>query len=543
VLALFLATQPVLWMSNVALAQTLAQHADTQAASRDALFPGRQGVPQPSQPGPLLTGEPDGARPDRQPGTVPGASPVDEPLDPDRYVMGPGDVLELHFWGIENFRLRVTVDLEGRAFVPKVGYLQLGGRTLAATNAEMRASVARYFPKLGFGMNLAEPRTFLVQVVDDVVRPGPQPAKGIDRVATVITRAGGLGPNASKRRIEVKRRDGSVLSADLLLYVLTGDVKHNPFVLDGDVVRVPFESHVVTVGGAVNRPGAYELVGTKDVAEVVDLAGGLSPLATRELPLTVIRRQADEKLKRLAFDFPSHGGLPTVSLASEDSVWVPSFGELQQSITITGALVGVAAAGSADGGGAGATATGGRGTVAQDEAAATKRLPYAEGDTVRSILERAGGTGPLADLKGSYILRRGQAISIDLYALVMLRDFTADRPVQLGDTIVVPFRRASILVEGAVFRPGPYPYSPTNGVEQYLALAGGLSRNAQGIDEVYVVTPSGEMRKYAPDLQIDPGSSLVVPERAFSRAEVVSLILAGAGLLLSAVTIGLTFRK
>ncbi len=181
--------------------------------------------------------------------------------------------------------------------------------------------------------------------------------------------------------------------------------------------------------------------------------------------------------------------------------------------------------------------------MARDEAAATRRLAFAQGDTVRSILERAGGPGPLANLKGSYILRNMVAVPVDLYAVVMLRDLSADRPVELGDTVVVPFRRQSVLVEGAVFRPGPYPFSPNYGVEQYVALAGGLNRFAQSMDDVYVVTPNGEMKEFAPDLKIDPGASLVVPERNFSRAEVVSLILAGAGLLLSAATIFISLRK
>ena len=126
---------------------------------------------------------------------------------------------------------------------------------------------------------------------------------------------------------------------------------------------------------------------------------------------------------------------------------------------------------------------------------------------------------------------------VDLYALVMLRDLTADRPVELGDTIVVPFKRANVLIEGAVFKPGPYPYNPSFNVEQYLALAGGPNRFAQSTDNVYLVTPKGETKEFAPDLKVEPGASLVVPERNFSRSEVVAIILAGAGLLLSGVTI------
>ena len=174
----------------------------------------------------------------------------------------------------------------------------------------MRASVARFFPKLDFGLTLVEPRTFIVQVVDDVVKPGPQPAKALDRVSTVIARAGGLGPNGSQRRIEIRRLDGTVLRADLLLYSLTGDVKHNPFVLDGDVVRVPFQNLVASIGGAVNRPGTFELVGTSDLAELVELAGGLAPGATRDLPVTIVRRIPGEKLKRLTFEFGTDGRFP-----------------------------------------------------------------------------------------------------------------------------------------------------------------------------------------------------------------------------------------
>ena len=338
-----------------------------------------------------------------------------------------------------------------------------------------------------------------------------------------------------------------MLRADLLLYSLTGDVKHNPFVLDGDVVRVPFQNLVASISGAVNRPGTFELVGSSDLDELVELAGGLAPGATRGLPVTIVRRIPGETLQRLTVEFGTDRQVPAVPLVSEDSVSIPAFSELQRSVTITGALAGVLAgavtAGKdtrAAGGGSSGMATA---TVASDEATATRRVPYAQGDTVRSVLERAGGPGPLADLKGSYIIRNADVIPVDLYAIVMVRDFTADKPVELGDTIVVPFKRDSILIEGAVFKPGPYPYNPTYGVGQYLAMAGGLNRFAQSIDDVYLVTSKGETKEFSPDLKVEPGSSLVVPERNFSRSEVVALILAGAGLLLSAATIFITLRK
>ena len=137
---------------------------------------------------------------------------VDQVVDPDTYVCGPGDVLDLSFWGLQNFRHRVTIDLEGRAFVPRIGYQALGGQTLSQVRASLRESVGRFYPRLGFDLALADPRTFLVQAVGDVGRPGSYPARAVERVAALLLRAGGLGSHASKRRIEVRRRGGAVPS-------------------------------------------------------------------------------------------------------------------------------------------------------------------------------------------------------------------------------------------------------------------------------------------------------------------------------------------
>jgi len=534
-LAAFLVTQPIFWMGSVAYAQAL------QTAEIGA---GTEGGGVISTPGPVAPTDTEVTRAERgllSQGTPP-APPIDEKIDPDKYVCGPGDIFELNFWGMQNFKLRVTIDLEGRAFVSKVGYFPLQGKTLTQARHLMRESVARFYPRLDFEVMLAVPRTFLVQVVNDVAHPGSYPARAIDRVATLIARAGGLGPDASKRRVEVQRRDGSLLKADLLLYSLTGDLTFNPYLLDGDVVRVPFEELAATIGGAVNRPGRYELVKTKDLAELTDLAGGLSPSATRLLPVAVIRRSHNDREDLKLFDFHS-GTLPAIALLPEDAVRVPTASELQQSVTVVGAIAGAApiqTTPTAHEGGAGAAPT--ERSTAPEEASATRRLTFVKGDTVRTLLERVGGVGPLADLTGSYILRDQRAIPVDLYSLVMLRNFKADREIELGDTLVVPFKRRNVLVEGAVFAPGSYPYNPAFGVEQYLSLAGGLGRNARSLANVKVVAPNGQTQDYQLGLKIEPGSSLVVPERTFSRSEVVQILLGAAGIILSGVAVVIAAR-
>ena len=176
--------------------------------------------------------------------------------------------------------------------MPRVGYVQVAGQSLKDATDALHKAVARYYPGLSFDFSLVKPRTFLVHVVGSVARPGIYPAHATDRVTKVLAEAGGRSNSdarkgsgaGSMRSIEITRRDGHKLAADLLLYNLHGDTKNNPFLSDGDIVMVPFESFVATVDGAVQRPGRYELVGAKDITELVNVAGGLQNTATRQLP-------------------------------------------------------------------------------------------------------------------------------------------------------------------------------------------------------------------------------------------------------------------
>jgi protein involved in polysaccharide export with SLBB domain len=171
-------------------------------------------------------------------------------------------------------------------------------------------------------------------------------------------------------------------------------------------------------------------------------------------------------------------------------------------------------------------------------------LPFVEKETVRALVERAGGVGPGADLAESYLLRKdGTQVPIDLDAILVRREFVADQPLEMGDSLVVPYKRRSVVVEGAVFKPSAYPYNPRFGVFDYVAGAGGETRFAQDINEVRLITPAGKTYSYSEKLKVGPGDTIVVPERNFSRSEIVQLVMAGAGLLLSGAALYYAARR
>jgi protein involved in polysaccharide export with SLBB domain len=441
--------------------------------------------------------------------------PLEEPLDPTQYTCGRGDSFELNFWGAQNFKLRVTVDLEGRTFIPKVGYLALVGKSLAEARTIVKQAVHRYYPGLNFDMSLSTPRTFLVHIVGYVGRPGIYPATPIQRLTTVLSSAGNL--NGSHRRIEIKHRDGKTTTADLVLYEFTGDTKYNPHVMDGDVITVPPTGVMAVLTGAVHRPGAYELVGTKDVAELLELGGGFKTEVTRSIPIRVIRRNEHEKTAQVMLPFPANGSSPNMALHDEDSVLVPSVKDLQESILLIGPV---------------------QGATPADEATAARRFAFVEGMTVRTLLEMSGPVATSADLKHAFIRHPDSEVTyVDIEALLVHRDFSADRPIGRGDALVIPQRRLSVSLEGALLHPGVVPLNPAFRAAEYVALAGGARKDASGRGSYRIIGPNGHLKKYKDDMKLEPGDVLVVPERTFSTSEVVTLIMGGAGILLSGFTL------
>jgi protein involved in polysaccharide export with SLBB domain len=450
---------------------------------------------------------------------------LEQPIDPDLYLCGPGDQFELNFWGQQNFRLRFAANLEGKAFISKVGFVGVNGKTLTVVRTEVHRKVRANYPGLNFELTLVSPRSFQVHIVNFVKQPGSYVAHPLERVSTVLTQAGGI--TGSRRNILVRRRRGGDVVADLVKYELTGDTQYNPFVLDGDVISVPAAKLVINVAGAVRRPGTYELVGSQDLAEVFDLAGGFTSAVVRTLPVRVVRRNAQQRDEFV--DVPFKGdAAPNVALKDDDQVLVRGTDELRRTVLLIGAIVG------AD---------------PLDTATTMKRLNFVEGDTVLSLITRAGGIKAPGDLRRSYISRPKVApgnpdlIPIDLDALLVRRDFSADKPIMMNDTIVIPSMRYSVLVEGAVNRGGLYPFNPKFGIAEYIAMAGGRTRSARDLDESKIIDANGATFDYGKDRKPNPGDSILVPERNFTRAEVVQIVMAGAGLLLSGIAITLAATR
>ena len=115
--------------------------------------------------------------------------------------------------------------------------------------------------------------------------------------------AGGPTPGGSLRILKHYRGDQLVQVVDvydLLLHGVKTDIKR---LESGDTVLVPPIGAQMTVEGMVRRPAIYELRDEKNLASVLELAGGLLPTAALS-HIEVQRILAHEKQTMLSVDIP-----------------------------------------------------------------------------------------------------------------------------------------------------------------------------------------------------------------------------------------------
>ncbi len=232
--------------------------------------------------------------------------PMDLPAGPD-YVVGPGDGLSIELWGGVSQRLYRTVDREGRVSLPEVGPLLVSGKSLAAVQQSLQQILRTQFRDVSADVSLGRLRTIRVYEVGDVSNPGAYDISSLSTPLNALFAAGGPTARGSLRLVKHYRGKQLIEAVDLYDLLLHGVKTDMQRLENGDTVLVPPIGPQVTVEGMVRRPAIYELREEKNLAEVLELAGGLLPTAAMS-HIEVQRLVAHEKQTMLGLDITETGG-------------------------------------------------------------------------------------------------------------------------------------------------------------------------------------------------------------------------------------------
>lgn len=220
---------------------------------------------------------------------------------PDTYLVGPGDQLNINFYGKESESFDVTVDREGRISIPDLTPVQVAGLTFAEVKALINAKVEQEVIGVKAFVSLGQLRSMRILVLGEAYKPGSYSVSSLTTVSHALFVSGGVSDIASLRNIQVKRAGKVVSNFDLYDLLIKGDSSKDIVLKPGDVVFVPSVGSQVTVEGLVKRPAIFELKQDETAKQLLNMAGGLKPEAYAKN--VVVERFNNQRKEILSVDF------------------------------------------------------------------------------------------------------------------------------------------------------------------------------------------------------------------------------------------------
>jgi protein involved in polysaccharide export with SLBB domain len=242
--------------------------------------------------------------------------PMDVPAGPE-YVLGPGDGLNIDLFGGVAQRLRRVVTREGTIALPDVGAVQVAGRSLGDVQHMVQGVLRTQYRDVEADVSLTRLRTVRVYVVGDVQRPGAYDVSSLSTPLNAVYQAGGPTSQGSLRVLKQLRGKQLVQQVDVYDLLLHGVNSTLQRLESGDTIMVPPIGPEVTIEGMVRRPAIYEIKDEANLAEILQLAGGVLPSGTLR-HVDVERLQAHESRTMLRLDIPENNNEASVTKALED---------------------------------------------------------------------------------------------------------------------------------------------------------------------------------------------------------------------------------
>jgi protein involved in polysaccharide export with SLBB domain len=396
------------------------------------------------------------------------------------YRVTAGDVYALAYMAAgQKVEYTVTVDSAYRIRVSNLGVIDAAGKTYNQLKTQVETIVSNNYPLSGVQFVLTQPAAFVVFVQGEVKEAAEISAWALNRLSFVLNDM--LTAYSSIRDIEIRAADGRSRICDLYYARRTGDLSQDPYLRPGDVVVVNRAERQVTISGAVERPGTYQLREGEHLRELIEAYGNGFTARADKTRVEMIRIVGGGSLSGDKV-FLSAGDLEgNYELADQDAVTVPERTALRPVVFVEGAV------------GAAAGETPSSSTRAADRLV----VPFNPGENYAALVRRnQNWFSAVSDTRNAYIIRGGEHIAVNLNPMLYDSSYRSEVLIEENDTLIIPFRQYFITVAGAVVAPGRYPYIPDREWDYYIALAGGFRPDLNAWKSVVIRDITGRrMRK------------------------------------------------
>lgn len=320
----------------------------------------------------------------------------------------------------------------------------------------------------------------------------------------------------------------------------SGSDKHsNQLPIPGGMGSPVFQEQVagsltyqVHILGEVNKPGTYRISASTRLSEALDRAGGiLDRGSTRRIQLR--REGGGRQVDLLAFkQFGSLDNNPY--LLDNDVIFVPLRGKVVE-IEGTVKRPGVYELRSER-------------TIEDLLRLAGNVTPGIEGQSPLKVIRFTGGEKRVIDVDNSSLERK--AFILDNADVVVVPHVLTDKKkfdyniakLPGDNSLFYPSYDERVFVLGGVNKPGPLAFSPYYDVRQYLTLAGGITKLAK-TRRIKVIDTTGRSRRVNNTTSINPGDTIIVPEKYMAPESFVTLVLGITASVLGITSAIVTLKK
>ncbi|MBT4668873.1 MAG: hypothetical protein HOC17_05005 [Candidatus Ruthia sp.] len=477
-------------------------------------------------------------------------APITDAPIPSDYIIGPGDTINILFFGKNSSEVFLQVTRDGHLNIPHLGLVSVAGLSFSELKENLLERVATQMIGVKASISLGRLRSIRIFVLGNVYRPGSYTVSALSTLTNAIFSSGGVKRIGSLRDIQLKRKGKIITRFDLYDLLLKGDTSSDHRLLPGDVIFVPPIGLTAGITGAVKLPAIYELKPSeRNLAQLINIASGTLPSAN--LNSIIIKTLNFDRTKLLNQNRKS--STFSVDFATNSKKNIINNGDvikIQHQITKSGGSIKLS----------GQFKNPGIYTIV-------------DGETLRSVIQRAGGLAINSYMKGAVFTREKlkrleqkkinkslDGLERDMIlsqgktrAIQAKRDMSLikgiinkmkknNKPVGRmafnlgdildggnsqfvvidGDALFIPEIPNEVTVIGEVSQPVSHLFNLDYGVDEYIANSGGMKKNADEA-QVYIVKASGKVflarnlksntffRQDTKNVAIEPGDTIIVP--------------------------------
>jgi polysaccharide export outer membrane protein len=247
------------------------------------------------------------------------------------YRVGPGDLLELKVFQVDELSQTVRVSEDGSITLPLVGRVMVEGLTQEGVVKKLTDLLsAKYVKNPQVTIFIKEYKNQQVAVIGAVEKAGSYELVGRKNLLHIISMAGGFSETAGNDVFILREGpDGktSTIAIDLKDLIVNGNQALNVPLEPNDVINVPVDREIrVFVMGRVTRPGAVRAKLSEGITlfQAIADAGGLAEGA-KESAISITRKDRSGKEQKIKVNLKDiiKGRKKDIKLQEGDVVYVP----------------------------------------------------------------------------------------------------------------------------------------------------------------------------------------------------------------------------